>query len=221
MINVAMSADGKISTHRRETFSMGSREDRHLMDRLRARADAVIVGSRTVKLDGWAIRVRDARVRRERVAGGRPPHPLNVVVSTRLDLPARCEFFEHPETQRLIVTSRLAPQSRVRRFATHGDVWVAPSTRIRPRVVLRELRARGCKRVLLEGGGELNYSFLEEKLVDEIYITITPRILGGGSAPTPVDGRGFLWTSQVGLALVSARRRGEEVFLRYRVRGGE
>lgn len=218
MINVAMSADGKISTHRRETFSMGSREDRHLMDRLRARADAVIVGSRTVKLDGWAIRVRDAGVRRDRVAGGRPPHPLNVVLSTRLDLPPRCEFFEHPETQKLTITSRLAPQSRVRRFATHGDVWVTPSTRIRPGVVLGELHRRGCKRVLLEGGGELNYSFLEEKLVDEIYITITPRVLGGGSAPTPVDGRGFLWTSQVGLRLVSARRRGEEVFLRYRVR---
>jgi 2,5-diamino-6-(ribosylamino)-4(3H)-pyrimidinone 5'-phosphate reductase len=217
-INVAMSADGKISTHRRETFSLGSRHDRYLMDLLRAKADAVIVGARTVRLDGWAIRVRDLRVRRRRVAGGKPPHPLNVVLSSRLDLSVKCQFFDHPKTEKLIITSRLAPRSRIRRFAHYGDVWVAPSTRIRPAVVLNELHKRGCKRVLLEGGGELNFSFLAEGLVDELYITITPRILGGRTAPTPVDGPGFLRATQLGLELISSRRRGEEVFLRYRVR---
>jgi len=217
-INVATSADGKISTYRREKFSLGSREDRRLMDILRARADAVVVGSKTVALDGWAIRVREADVRRKRVEKGLPPHPLNVVLTTRLDLPSKCEFFEHPRTEKLIVTTSQAPASRIRRFERMADVSVLRSKSIRPARVIEELSKRGCRNVLLEGGGELDFSFFKENLVDEIYITVTPRILGGREAPTPADGRGFLKDEQLRLELVSCRRHGDEVFLRYRVR---
>jgi 2,5-diamino-6-(ribosylamino)-4(3H)-pyrimidinone 5'-phosphate reductase len=217
-INVAVSADGKISTYRREKFSLGSKEDRHLMDVLRARADAVIVGSRTVALDGWAIRVRNADIRRKRVAKGRSPHPLNVVLTTRLDLPSKCQFFEHPRTEKLIVTTSLAPASRIRRFEKLAEVAVLPSKAIRPAKALEELRKRGCRNVLLEGGGELDFSFFKENLVDELYITITPRILGGRQAPTPADGAGFLKDKQLRLELVSCRRRGDEVFLKYSVK---
>ncbi|MBP2681208.1 MAG: bifunctional deaminase-reductase-like protein [Candidatus Krumholzibacteriota bacterium] len=66
-------------------------------------------------------------------------------------------------------------------------------------------------------GGTLNYSFFEAGLVDEIYITVTPRILGGAKAPTPVDGRGFLKNTQVRLRLATLRRRGDEIFLKYTV----
>ena len=58
----------------------------------------------------------------------------------------------------------------------------------------------------------------EENLVDEVYITITPRILGGREAPTPADGAGFLKDKQLRLELVSSRRHGDEVFLKYRVK---
>lgn len=216
-LNVAMSADGKISTHRRETFSLGSRHDRHLMDVLRTRADAVVIGSGSVRLDGWAIRVRDTQMRARRVSRGRPSHPLNVVLSSRLELPAKCQFFEHRETEKLVFTTRYAPKNRIRRFERHAEVLVMPGKRVRPRDVLAELQRRGCRKVLVEGGGELNFSFFEEQLVDDLYITVTPRILGGRLSPSPVDGRGFLEDTQTRLELVSSRRHEDEVFLRYRV----
>ncbi len=216
-INVAISADGKISSYRRETFSLGSAEDRYFMDVLRARADAVIVGARTLALDGWAIRIRHADIRRKRVVKQLAPHPLNVVLTTDLNLPARTEFFTHPDTHKLVITTRAAPPNRVARFKKLADVIVVPRKRIRPQDALRVLSERGVRRVLVEGGGTLNYSFFSEKLVDEIYVTVTPRILGGGTSPTAVDGKGFLRNSQVPLKLVSSRRRGDEVFLRYRV----
>ena len=187
------------------------------MDVLRARSDAVIVGSRTVNLDGWAIRVRDAEVRRSRLNRGRSPHPLNVVMSTQLNLPPNCQFFSYPRTEKLIITTREAPKHRIRRFEKYAEVFVLPASRIRPRAALRELQRRGCKRILVEGGGELNFSFLSQKLVDELYITITPRILGGRTAPTPVDGKGLLKNAQVRLQLASSRRHGDELFVRYRV----
>ena len=213
-LNVAVSADGKIATRRRESFPLGSQEDRHLMDVLRSRADAVVVGANTVRKDGWAIRVRDAALRRARRAG---PHPLNVVLTSRLDLPQRRQFFTHPDTDKLVITTRAAPDARVRRFERHAEVVVLAGTRIRPAVVVALLAKRGMKRILLEGGGELNYSFFKDKVIDEVYLTVTPRILGGSDAPSAVDGAGFLQHSQVRLELVSSRRREDEVFLRYRV----
>ena len=92
-----------------------------------------------------------------------------------------------------------------------------PRKQIRAADVLGVLADRGVRRILLEGGGELNFSFLAANLVDEIYITVTPRILGGARAPPVADGSGFLASAHPQLELVSCRRRGDEVFLRYRV----
>lgn len=214
-VNMAISADGKISSVRRETFSLGSREDRYLMDVLRARSDAVIVGARTLSLDGWAIRVRDAELRQKRRVRTGEPHPLNVVLSTRLDLKSGSQFFTHPRTKRLVMTTRAAPDKRLRSFAKTADVIVFSTKRVSPAAVLKNLSERGLKRVLIEGGGELNFSFFKANLVDEIYITVTPKILGGATAPTAVDGAGFLRDAQKQLTLKSCRRRGDEIFLRY------
>jgi riboflavin-specific deaminase-like protein len=191
--------------------------DRELMDALRARSDAVIIGARTLRLDGWAVRVRDPEIRKKRQEKGRPPHPLNVVLSTDLDLPASAQFFTHSTTEKLVVTTRAAAVSRVNRFRRLADIVVLPTKRIQPSAVLGVLAERGLRRVLVEGGGELNYSFLKAQLIDEVYMTVTPRIIGGAQAPTAVDGAGFLKDSQVRLQLVSCRRRVDEVFLRYRV----
>jgi 2,5-diamino-6-(ribosylamino)-4(3H)-pyrimidinone 5'-phosphate reductase len=216
-INMAMSADGKISTRRRETFSLGSNEDRFLMDVLRARCDAVVIGAQTLSLDGWAVRVRDTSVRQKRIAKGKPPHPLNVVVSSGLDLPVRAQFFTFADTDKLVVTTKKAPPAKIKKFERVSEVVVVPRMRVKPSDVLAILARRGIKKVLVEGGGTLNYSFFRDNLVDELYVTVTPRILGGSDAPTPVDGKGFLADSHVHLELVSSRRRGSEVFLRYRV----
>jgi 2,5-diamino-6-(ribosylamino)-4(3H)-pyrimidinone 5'-phosphate reductase len=214
-VNMAMSADGKVSTYRRETFSLGSAWDRRLMDLLRARADAVVIGARTLSLDGWAIRVRDPAIRKRRAERRGNPHPLNVVVSTDAKLPAKCEFFACPDTEKLVITTRRAPEKRVERLRKIAEVAILPGERIRARDVLDLLAARGARRVLVEGGGTLNFSFFREGLVDEIYLTVTPRILGGADAPTPVDGKGFLKGAQIRLRLATVRRRGDEVFLKY------
>ena len=214
---MAMSADGKIATYRRETFSLGSDEDRYMMDVLRAKADAVVVGAGTLQLDGWAMRIRYPDLRQKRTQKGMKPNPLNVVLSTDLSLKADREFFTHPDTEKLIITTRTTSQARVRRFEKLAEVLVLPRKRIHPADVIDILWKRGAKQVLVEGGGALNFSFFEADLVDEIYITVTPRILGGSTSPTVADGKGFLSRSHTHLELVSSRRRGNEVFLKYRV----
>lgn len=219
VVNMAVSVDGRIATRAREHVALGSERDRRLMDRLRTRADAVIVGAGTIRHDGYPIVIRYDDLRRQRVAHGRAPHPVNVVLSRALDLPLRSRFFASSNTRRIVFTTQRAPKARVKRFEKMAEVIVLPGNSLAPALVMSELRARGLRRVLLEGGGEVHFAFAKAGLVGEVYITVTPRLIGGKTAPSFLDGDGFLWKDHLRLRLVSAKRVGEEVFLRYRVLG--
>jgi len=214
---MAISLDGRISTRRREQISLGTRHDRHLMDVLRARADAVVVGAGTVRHDGFPILVRDDDIRARRVARGKAPHPVNVVLSRSLDLPVSRPFFRRRDTERLVFTTRRADARRMARIGRVAEVVVLPGRTLAPRTVLDALAARGLRRVLLEGGGEIHFAFVQANLVDEIYVTLTPRLIGGTGAPSLLDGKGFLRDEHRRLTLVSCRRVDDELFLRYRV----
>jgi riboflavin-specific deaminase-like protein len=219
-VNMAMSLDGKISTYRRENISLGTEHDRRLMDELRAKSDAVIVGSGTVKHDGFPILIRYDDLVAERIARGWPPHPINVTMSRALDLPSKRPFFQHPETEKMVFTTRSAPVARVKRFSRFAEVVVLPGRTLSPTVVLERLRRRDVDRVMLEGGGEVHFAFAKEGVVDDVYITLTPRLIGGATAPTVLDGKGFLAAEHLELRLVSTKRVGDELYLRYRVLQG-
>ncbi len=214
---MAVSVDGRITTRAYERVALGSERDRRLMDELRARADAVIVGAGTVRHDGYPIVIRYEDLRRRRAARRRSVHPVNVVLSRALDLPLKSKFFAAADTRRIIFTTKRAPAARVKRFEKVSEVVVLSGTEISPRLVMSALARRGLRRVLLEGGGEVHFAFAQAGLVGEIYVTVTPRLIGGKGAPSLLDGEGFLWKDHPRVRLVSARRVGEEVFLRYRV----
>lgn len=218
-VNMAMSVDGRITTRTREHFALGSENDRRLMDELRTRADAVIVGAGTVRHDGWPMIVRYDDLRQKRIARKRSPHPVNVVLSRALDLPARSAFFQSPDTERIVFTTRLAPPARVKRFMRVADVVVLPGRSLAPAAIVSQLHARGLHHLLLEGGGEIHFAFARAGLVDRLYVTVTPRLIGGKGAPSLLDGAGFLRRDHLRLELESLRRKGDEVFLRYRVIG--
>jgi riboflavin-specific deaminase-like protein len=216
-VNMAMSVDGKITTYRREEIILGSAHDRRTMDALRAESDAVIVGAGTVKHDGFPILMRHDDLREKRTARGLPPHPINVTLSRSLDMPSAKPFFQHPDTEKIVFTTRAAPAARVKRFAKLAEVVVLSRRTLSPADVLENLHSRGVERVLLEGGGELHWAFAEECVIDDIYVTLTPRLIGGAAAPTILDGKGFLAANHMRLRLVSCERVGDELFLKYSV----
>jgi riboflavin biosynthesis pyrimidine reductase len=83
--------------------------------------------------------------------------------------------------------------------------------------LLRRLKRRGVNRLLVEGGGEVNWNFIEADLVDELYVTITPRLLGGRDAPTLLEGPGLSMREQRALRLLELHREGDELYCRYAV----
>jgi len=217
IVNMAISLDGRINTRRRERFALGSEHDRRLMDVLRERADAVIVGAGTVRHDGHPMLIRYADLRAKRVAAGKSTHPVNVVLSRDLDLPLR-PFFASDDVSRIVFTTRHAPAARLRRFAKVAEVVVLKGAHPSPAAVVDALRERGLKKLILEGGGEAHFAFAKADLVDEWYVTVTPRLIGGKAAPSFLDGEGFLKQNHIALRLVSQRRVGDEIYLRYRKR---
>jgi riboflavin-specific deaminase-like protein len=217
IVNMAISVDGRINSRRRENFPLGSEHDRRLMDVLRERADAVIIGAGTVRHDGHPMVIRYDDLRARRVERGRDPHPVNVVLSGDLDLPVR-PFFSSDKTRKIVFTTRRAAKVRVSRFARVAEVVVLPGKTPSPKAVVDALRERGLRRLILEGGGEVHFAFAKAGLVDEWYVTLTPRLIGGKTAPSFLDGDGFLKKDHPTLRLVSQRRVGDEIFLRYRRR---
>ena len=215
IVNMAVSVDGRINSRTRERFALGSEHDRRLMDVLRERADAVLIGAGTVRHDGHPMLLRYPDLVAKRKRRGESAHPVNVVLSGDLDLPVK-RFFAGDATKRIIFTTRRATAARIRKFQRVAEVVVLPGKHPSAPRVVEELHKRGLKRLILEGGGEVHFPFAKAGLVDEWYITITPRLIGGRNSPSFLDGEGFVKKNHIQLKLVSLRRVKDELFLRYK-----
>jgi 2,5-diamino-6-(ribosylamino)-4(3H)-pyrimidinone 5'-phosphate reductase len=219
-LNVATSLDGKIASHRRERPGFPSREDRRLMDRIRARSDAVLIGAATLRAVDYPLRIRSRTLRKQRLAAGRAEQPLNILLSSSLAVPRQGRFFQASDVRRLVVTTASAPRRRLGSVRRSSEVLVLGRKKVPLPRLMRELRARGVAQLLLEGGGETNFDFFRRGLIDEIYLTLCPLIIGGSRSPTPVDGAGFLPDRFPHYRLVSLRRSRSELFLHYLRKSG-
>ena len=190
---MAVTADGKIATANRAVSSFGSIRDREHLLELRAAADAVMVGARTVDSAPINLGPGPTKFRRERLKHGLAEYNLRVIVSRSGSVNPRAEVFQHRFSAIIILTTRRAGAARLRRLRALADVVkICGRKEINFSAALRWLWKRWrVKRLLGEGGGELNDALFRAGLVDELHLTICPKIFGGCRAPTIADGRGF------------------------------
>jgi 2,5-diamino-6-(ribosylamino)-4(3H)-pyrimidinone 5'-phosphate reductase len=217
-INMAMTADGKITSASREEPAFASRLDRKTMDRLRAEADAVLVGAGTLRADDPPLHVRDPEMKARRSALGKPDGLVNVLVTASAQIDPHSRFFTGgTATGRIVATVEDAPKDHLARLAEVAEVWTVGRGAVDLLALLTRLKARGIERLLVEGGGELNWGFLRDDLVDELYVTIAPALLGGRDAPTPFEGDGLPMAGRRRMRLVSSEVVDGEIFCRYAV----
>jgi riboflavin-specific deaminase-like protein len=221
IINMAMTADGKIATANRGVSSFGSRRDQQHLLELRATADAVMAGARTVDLNRVTMGPGPARYRRLRLRRGLAEYNLRIIVSRSGSVNPNAELFKHRFSPVIILTTGSAPASRRKRLSSlANEVKVCGNSAIDFPTAFRWLRQKwNVKRLLCEGGGEVNDALFRAGLVDELHLTVCPKIFGGRAAPTIADGRGAgSLAAAHSLRLKSAKRLGNEIFFVFRSR---
>ena len=216
LVNMAMTVDGKITSARRDYPRFTSGYDRTNMDRLRAEADAILVGAGTIRADNPSLRVRDEAMRKHRGALGKPPGPHRVLVSRSAQVDPHSRFFDEPGGgDRIVATIEEVADERLAPLSGRAEIWKLGREHVDLVELLRRLARHGVERLLVEGGGELNWGLLRDDLVDELHVTITPSLLGGRDAPTLLEGDGLSMKSRRRLRLIEMRREGDELYCRY------
>lgn len=191
-INVAATADGKIDTFERKGAAISSARDKQRVDELRAAADAVLVGGRTLLEEQPKLTVRSEALREGRIRQGRSPNPMKVGVVTVADIPKDSDFIKAGDARLVIFTTPQTSISQVEQLRALGvEVFVNDSARVDLRKMMRTLKKIGVDHLMVEGGGTINFELMRLGLVDELLIYVSPMIFGGANAPTPADGFGL------------------------------
>jgi len=207
MGNMAMTLDGRVMLPAGRWRGLTSRTDRRRMDEYRLEADALIIGKNSV--------IRDDPDVTSRLEGAPKQRPIPVMICRHGLPPENRKIFTGEVAPLLFVHTRLA--DALGALNERCEVELLDDDRLGPAAVLERLRERGLRRVLLEGGPVLNHAFFSEDLVDVLYLTIVPYLIGQRGLPSIVDGeRPFSDFQEQRWELRRAETIGNEAFLQYR-----
>ena len=208
-VNMVSTLDGRAQVRGR-TQELGDEADLEMLLELRALADAVLIGTGTLRAEGYARLVGSEERRARREAAGLAADPTAVLLSRALDLPWDAGLFAAPEQPVLVYTSAAAEAELPE---TAAPVEVVRLQDPSPAAALADLRARGVAALLTEGGPTLNSALLGAGLVDELFLTLAPLITGETEAIRIVEGEALPAALRARPVWV-LRARGE-LFLRY------
>jgi 2,5-diamino-6-(ribosylamino)-4(3H)-pyrimidinone 5'-phosphate reductase len=218
VVNIAMSADGKISTRERRQVRISGAQDFSRVDRLKAGCDAVMVGIGTVLADDPSLTVKSEECRKYRRNQGWDDHPVRIVVDSSGRIPPEASILHKGEGKRVVAVSRRADATKISLLEKKARVIVAGEDEVDLCALMNELGAMGIHRVMVEGGGTLIAGLIEAGLVNEIYTFIGNIIIGGKDAPTFTEGEGFILESAFPrLTLREARRIEQGILLHWNV----
>ena len=192
VVNAAVSADGKLSSRRRDQIRISGPADFARVDRLRADSDAVVVGVGTVLADDPSLTVKDNDLVADRLERGEPRHPVRVVADSLARTPLDATVLDDA-ADTIVLVSDAAPVERRAALTDAGATLVtAGDERVDLLRAFATLQDEGIEQVMVEGGGELIFSLFECGLVDELSLFVGPQVIGGRDAPTLADGDGFV-----------------------------
>ena len=203
--NLAISLDGKIAPFDRNDYPLGTKTDLQWLRALRNQSDVVVMGASTLR--AWKRPCLAAKAS-HRVANA-------ILTSDGRGLDPEWAFFTSDRIDRIIFhTKKLRADlvkklgDKTRLIAIRGDRNPAPQ-------INAALVSLGYRRILVEGGGGLMWEYARENLIQDYYVTLTPKILGGTTAPTLVAGAGFPAGEELNLRLKAVKKVGSELYLRY------
>jgi 2,5-diamino-6-(ribosylamino)-4(3H)-pyrimidinone 5'-phosphate reductase len=218
-INVAMTADGKIDTFERKGAAISSKRDKQRVDELRAAADGILVGGRTLLEESPKLTVKSEALREDRISRGLSPNPIKVGVVSVADIPLESDFIQAGPARVVIFTTSQTSRNQIDILRALGvEVFVDDAPRVDLNKMALTLKKIGVDHLMVEGGGTMNFELIRLGLVDEITLYIAPMIFGGATSPTLADGLGLTRSDAVALKLAHVETHDDGgIVLRYKL----
>ena len=182
ILSAAITLDGKLGVKNKRT-KLSSKNDKIRVHKLRSRVDAIIIGNNTVRLDNPLLTVRHAQGK----------NPVRIILDSSGTIKSNSKIIQTcNKIPTIIAVSELISEKNLQRLRKFSlEIIVCGKNSVDIPKLLRILLKKGIKKILLEGGGTVNWSFIKRNLIDEAIITLTPYILGGKDSVSLVEGIGF------------------------------
>lgn len=207
ILKVASTLDGKIATQHRESKWITGEKSRQFVHRLRSEVDGILVGIGTI--------LKDDPLLTARVKGGRDP--FRIILDSRLRIPVTAKVIEQGPEKTILATTELAPGEKVNHLEKKGvRVWIFDSLKgkVNLKPLLRKIGEMEMTSLLVEGGSEINGSFLKQGLIDKIFLFLSPKLLGGDQSPGIFGGEGIKRLEDtVSFDKMKIKRVGEDLLL--------
>jgi diaminohydroxyphosphoribosylaminopyrimidine deaminase/5-amino-6-(5-phosphoribosylamino)uracil reductase len=183
ILKVAATLDGRIATRGGESKWISGEASRRFVHRLRDQVDGVVVGVNTI--------LKDDPMLTARVRGGRDP--LRIVLDSRLRIPEEAKVIKTNPSKTIIATTESAPRDKKQRLESMGVQFLISNSkheRISLKSLLFKLGQMGIMSLLVEGGSQVNGSFLDEGLIDKLVLFLSPKLIGDDQAIGIFGGKG-------------------------------
>ena len=179
-----MSIDGKISTRKNDS-AISSKLDLVRVHKLRSTVDGIMIGISTVLGDDPMLNVRYSATGTK--------NPTRIIIASKARIPLNSRIIESSnKIQTIIAVTHNASSRKIKEIQKKGaQVLVYGNGKVNLRNLFQQLEKMGLKKIIVEGGGEINWSVLKLGLVNELVVTISPVVIGGRDAKTLVEGKGF------------------------------
>ena len=209
ILSAAMTLDGKIGKNKTK-IKLSSKKDKTRVHRLRANVDGILIGKNTLDADNPMLSVRYSKGK----------NPVRILLDSRGTIKSSSKIIQScNKIPTIIVTTNLISKKNLCRLEKFPlEVIKCGKTSVDTVKLLKLLYKKDIKKILLEGGGTINWTFLKNGFVDEIIVTITPYILGGSNSISLVEGVGFknLFPTKK-LKLEKIQKKGSELVVYYRI----
>ena len=205
-LKLGVSLDGRIADRAGRSRWITGAEARAEVQRLRHRADAVLVGSGTVMADDPSLLCRACAA----------PHGWRVIMDSRGRVSPSAKVLNDAEAERTILATVKGAPAEKDAARRRCQTWVLPRAagRVSVRALLRRLGGLGLLHVLCEGGGELAYALVRAGVVDEFVFFVAPLVLGGDASHAAIDGPGWPLAAAPKLHITECSRVGADVMIR-------
>lgn len=216
--NFAITADGRISTRNLTPANFSSKRDKRRLVEIRAKGDAVMASAKTVAADNMTMGLPAEELRVVREKKGMAPYPTRVLLTNSGRISPGLRLFTKDFSPIVIFSTDRMPAEVRKALAHKATVHLHRAKHVDLHEMLRTLRVEhGVKRLVCEGGAQILRALIEADLLDELNVTITPRIFGGKRAPTLTGIAGTYLPASTQLKLREYSPIEGECFLRYTV----